>query len=434
MQADIFPHLEISAIGLGSFYTNSVGFVLGIGLLGGIDTICSQAYGGKQYYVIGIFVNIARLCLFGFSIVYIIPLVFCCEKILILFKIGTENIVPTSAYVKSLIPYIIFALQYNTNARYLQSMNKNIPVMIISGLTTLLHPVWCLLIIQYTSFGIVGIGFAMGFTSLLNFLFSIGYIFYYDPVPGTFFWFNEDCFKVRRIYDFVKLAVPSAITFTADWFGFEIIIFLSSYLDNKSTAACVILFSFISLISAIPLGLSITTSTYLGNSIGAGKGAAAKRYSIVSTVSGCAIIFVVAILIITERNYLPYLYTNDKNVADIVSNVFKIYFFYGVIDAFQIILSGVIKGLGKQRPASIFVIFILYPVTLPLSITLTFLMNYGFEGLWMAELTSVILLSFAYLIIVLSVDWKNIILRTIVRIKIMNEKMHKKGKILELQS
>ena len=72
-----------------------------------------------------------------------------------------------------------------------------------------------------------------------------------------------------------------------------------------------------------------------------------------------------------------------------------------------------IKGLGKQRIASIIAILILYPINIPLAYTLTFTVNYGLSGLWYSQLISVILLSIGYFIIIICLDWKHVAKRAL---------------------
>jgi MATE family multidrug resistance protein len=422
---------HVSAIGLGAFYANAVGFIFGIGLIGRLDTLCSQSFGAKQYYIVGIFVNICRLCLFVFNILIILPLIFACGPIMRRIGVQNETIIGlTSSYVLSLIPYTFFSLQSNVNLRYLQSMNYFLPTMFITLITSLLHPIWCYLILSLSSIGISGIGLAMGITSLLNFSLGVLYIHYKNPYPETYFLYDENCLQLRRIYDFLKMAVPAAVMFAANYLGIELIILFSSYLDENSMAANVVFFSIISLIGTIPLGLSFATSTYVGNSIGNSRINTAKIYSFVSTISGFIIIMLVSCIVMLFRTNFPFIYINDLDLAQKIRDLLPLYLFFGPIDALQLILHGIVKGLGMQRTAWIIVLFILYPINVPFALTLCFVVNYGLDGLWMAQLSATILLVASYLILILCVDWDNLAIRTIVKINAISSKLLQKGKRL----
>lgn len=43
--------IALSGVGLGNMFINVVCFSIGIGLNGAIDTLASQAYGAKEYYL-----------------------------------------------------------------------------------------------------------------------------------------------------------------------------------------------------------------------------------------------------------------------------------------------------------------------------------------------------------------------------------------------
>jgi hypothetical protein len=248
-----FSSDEISAVGLGMFYVNSMGFILGIGILGGLDTICSQSFGARQYHVISLFTNIAKVVLFFYTVLIIIPGLFLCKFILSsILPLEDENIILlTSSYVIYLIPYTIFSLQYNTSSRYLQSMNIFLPSMMVTMCTTFLHPIWCYIFAILFNLGIRGIALSMGITSILNFILINVYIENYKPYPKSSESLKLENLEWHRIYDFIKLGISSGIIFCSDWLGFEIIILFSGYLNKTALAANVIMYTFVSLIGTI---------------------------------------------------------------------------------------------------------------------------------------------------------------------------------------
>ena len=67
---------------MGSLYINTTGFFLGLGLLGGVDTLCSQAYGARSYYLMGLYANISRIVLLGFYIFVCLPFILFSSQIL----------------------------------------------------------------------------------------------------------------------------------------------------------------------------------------------------------------------------------------------------------------------------------------------------------------------------------------------------------------
>jgi len=398
----------ISAIGIGTLYVNATGYVIGLGLIGAIDTYCAQCFGAKKYQLTSIYLNIGRIVTLGFFILICLPCIMLSEKVMLIIGQSPEVALHASKFSYSMIPSLFFAIQYNCSLRYLQAMQVFRPGMIITFITAFLHSIWCYLFIYHLEFGLIGAGLAMGITQLLNFTLVTVYIHFYNPYPETHAYFPPRCFNLDMIIEYLNLAIPSTIMFAADWIGFEILTFMSYYIGNISLAANVVLFNFISLIFMIPLGISFAVTSLVGNSIGKNKIEDAKNFSIIGVVTGMSIVGFLSILVYLFKNIIPYVYTCEENIIEIVVRLLGIYLFFSVLDAIQIVEHGILKGLGKQKIASLFCLIIMYPINIPMAYTFAFVLGYGVYGLWYSQLVSVILLAISYSIIIYFNDWDEI--------------------------
>lgn len=395
----------ISAIGIGTLYVNATGYIIGAGLVGGIDTLCSQTFGAKKYKLMGIYANICRIIIVLCFIVITVPLVIYTGELLLMIGQDTRVATIASSFAHSMLPSIFLAIQYQASLRYLQAMNIFTPGMIITMITAILHSLWCFVFINVLDLNVIGAGIAMAITQLLNNILIGIYINYKNPCPESYFFINADCFDMILICNYLRKALPAAILFAADWLGFEILTLMSSYLSSLALAANVCLFNFITLIFMIPMGLSFATTTLVGNSIGAMKVERAKKYSIIAVLTGVSIIGVITLLVIIFKNEIPYVYTSDPAIASSVTALLNIYVCFSILDCIQIITHGVIKGLGKQKIASIIALIVLYPINIPMAYYLGFVLGYGLLGLWYSQLISIILLAVSYLSIVFILDW-----------------------------
>jgi MATE family multidrug resistance protein len=398
----------IAGIGIGTLYINATGYILGAGLIGGLDTLCSQAYGAKEYRLLGIFANIGRFIIFLFFILISIPFIIYSSNLLSLIGQYAEVCDIASRFCHFMIPSLFFALQYNTSLRYLQAMNIFLPGMFVTFSTAILHPLWCYIFIDNLGMDVGGAGIAMGITQILNYIIITIYIHIRNPTPESYFFFNKDCFDGKLIWDYLRKGVPAAILFAADWLGFEVLTLMSSYISPAALAANVCLFNFITLIFMIPMGLSFASTTLVGNSIGERNVNKAKSYTYAALGVGICMIGIITILVLIYKKEVPYVYTSEVLIADMVTGLLGIYVCFSIVDAIQIILHGVIKGLGMQKLASIVCLIILYPINIPMAYSLAFTWGYGLMGLWYSQLVSVFLLAISYIIICLSVNWHNI--------------------------
>jgi len=183
---------------------------------------------------------------------------------------------------------------------------------------------------------------------------------------------------------------------------------LASYIGSIDLATNIVAFNFISLLFNIHMGISFSVCTLVGNSIGRKDVKKAKKYAIVALLSGFLILSIVTIFIVLFRYEIPLMYTGLAEINVLFARTLSIFSIYCLIDCVQNILNGIIKGLGKQRLASIIAILVLYPVNIPLAYTLAFTVNYGFIGLWISQLNSIILLTIGYTIIIICLDWKHV--------------------------
>jgi MATE family multidrug resistance protein len=420
------------AVGIGNLYLNATSFFFGLGLLGGVETLCSQAFGASSYYMMGLYINTSRIALIGFFLFISLPFILISEYILLLISQTQEIASLSSDYIQSMIPSVFFALQFYASKSYLQSMNIFTPGMVVTFITASLHSIWLYLLVGFLNLGVKGIGYAMGLTSFLNFLILSVYIDSNNPNPQSYFPFDVNSVSIRRIYDYLKVALPSAVVFLADWLGFQMIILFSSYIDNISLNATVIFFNFLSILLAIPTGISITTTVLIGHMQAKKAVYEAKIYSIISCVSSCLIIFILSFVLQPFKYIIPEVYSYDESVKSCFTGLFTFFLYFGVFDALQITLNGILKGLGKQKSASLIALTVLYPINVPMTITFAYTMNYKLMGLWYSVLTAVIFLNFAYLIIIISLDWESNAQRTIINISNSELKMMKKCRKLLL--
>jgi MATE family multidrug resistance protein len=409
----------IAGIGIGTLYINATGYILGAGLIGGLDTLCSHAFGNHNYVMIGVYVNVTRIVVICFFILISVPFVYFTYPILILIGQDANVSQYASSFCHAMLPSLFFALQYNTSVRYLQAMNIFKPGMYITMTTVLLHPIWCHLFINVLGYGVVGAGLSMSLTQLLNVLIISVYIQYTMPgrYPDSYFFINKTVMQGVFFSEYLKKAVPSAILFAADWLGFEVLTLMSSYISPNALAANVCLFNFITMIFMIPMGLSFATTTLVGNSLGGNKPKQAKIYTKASLTVGVLIIGTITLSVYLFKNTIPFVYTSDPNIASLVTGLLGIWVCFSIMDAIQIILHGVIKGLGKQKIASVIALVILYPINIPLAYTFGFVWNLGLNGLWYSQLISVFLMGGSYFLVIVYYDWNEIARKIIENLK-----------------
>ncbi len=273
--------------------------------------------------------------------------------------IEEEIAILTTHFCHSMSISVFFNLQFQTSLKYLQSMNIFFPGSVITLTSAIVHPLWCYILIFVYDLNVIGAGFAIGITQFINFTLITIYIHIKNPCPESYFYFRKYTFRLRIIVNYFSKAIPAAIMFCADYIGFEILTFLASFLGPIQLASNVCLFNFISITYMLQLGLSITATTLVGNSIGAQNKKNVIKYSTCIIIISLFIATLVTVIIILFRREISTFYTDQKDVSELVYDLLGIYILFSLFDAFQVNLLGIIKGLGKQKVGAIICLIVL---------------------------------------------------------------------------
>lgn len=180
-----------------------------------LETLCGQAYGAKQYNMLGIYLQRSWLVLFSTSLL-LLPLFVFATPILEL--IGTSKAVAEVSGVVAvwLIPlHLSFPFQF-TLQRFLQSQLKLAVVACVSGAALLIHVIVSWVFVYRLRFGVVGIALTIDFSWWVSVLCLFGY-----TVGGgcteTWTGFSSEAFT--GLMDFFKLSIASGVMLSWVHFG-----------------------------------------------------------------------------------------------------------------------------------------------------------------------------------------------------------------------
>ena len=101
-------------------------------------------------------------------------------------------------------------------------------------------------------------------------------MFYYKETKESYFIDFKEAFKGWGEY--LSLAVPGTVMLLLEWWLFELYSIFSGYFNEYHFAANVIIMNYATLWHMFPMGVSIATSTLVGNAIGENNVPKAKVY------------------------------------------------------------------------------------------------------------------------------------------------------------
>jgi MATE family multidrug resistance protein len=201
---------------------------------------------------------------------------------------------------------------------------------------------------------------------------------------GAWQGWSREAVEIPKVVKVLALGAPVAVQISLEMIFFAVSAFLSGHLGETALAAHSIVINIASLSFMVPLGISIGAVTRVGNLLGAGRPAAAQRASWVAC--GFAAVFAVlaATLFLLGRHWLPTLYTADAATIALAAAILPIAGAFQLFDGVQVVGGGILRGMGRTRPAAVFNFIGYYVLALPCSFWLAFHLEWGVQGLWWA--------------------------------------------------
>ncbi|KAI3843995.1 hypothetical protein MKX03_000360 [Papaver bracteatum] len=396
-------NLELAAIALST--TVIVGFCFGLllGMASALETLCGQAYGAKQYHMLGIYMQ--RSCVvLTICAILLLPLYIFTTPILKLLG-QPDDIAELAGLVTIwLIPlHFALALQFPLQ-RFLQSQLKA-PIIAWVCLGALLsHTFLNWLVVHKLGFGVIGVA---ALSNVSWWLIVLG-LFSYIVGGGcseTWTGFSMEAFS--DLWEFFKLSVASGIMLCLENWYYRILVLMTGNLNNATVAvsALTVCMSINGLEMMIPLAFFAATGVRVANELGAGNGKAAKFASKVSASTSLIIGIFFCTLIMIFHEKLAIIYTTSDVVLQAVDNLAILLAFTILLNSIQPVLSGVAVGSGWQASVAYINIGCYYIIGLPLGASLGWVFHLGVRGIWSGMIGGTAIQTLILIIITIRCDW-----------------------------
>nr|QBM79472.1 MATE42 [Rehmannia glutinosa] len=377
--------LALSGASMATSFASVTGFSLLVGMACALDTYCGQSYGAKQYHMLGIHMQRAMLVLLLVSI----PLA-CIWATAgdILQILGQDPAIAAEAgvYARYMIPSIFPFALLQCQFRFLQTQNNVVPMMLTSGITTLVHIPICWLLISKFGLGSKGAALANGIS----------------------YWTGFSKEALQNVSKFIWLAVPSAIMVCLEIWSYEIMVIVSGLLPNPTLETSVLSISLNTngMIYMIPLGLGSAISVRVANELGAGRPKSARLAVYMATVMVALESVVAVVVIILGRKIWGYCFSSEENVVSYVSDMMILIAVVNLADGVLSVLNGIARGCGWQKIGAIVNLASFYIIGIPLGIVLAFVLHLGGKGLWTGIIAAVFAQTIFLSIITIRTNWE----------------------------
>ncbi|XP_063792140.1 multidrug and toxin extrusion protein 1-like isoform X2 [Pseudophryne corroboree] len=362
----------------------------------------SQIYGSSNLKLIGTVLQrgILILLLFCFPCW---ALFVNTEPILRLFRQDPDVSRLTQIYVLIFIPALPATFLYQLQARYLQNQGIVFPQVLTGFIGNLFNALINYIFLYLLGLGVMGSALANTISQYMLAILLFLYIVWKKLYVKTWGGWSSACFEDWG--SFTRLAIPSMLMVCVEWWAFEIGIILSGVLGVEDLGAQSIIYQMASLIFMVPVGFSIAVSVLIGQALGAGDIAQAKKSMVAALIMAEICALVCCILLISLKDVIAYIYTSEQTIVGLVSYVLPVYAGSHLFDGCVATCGGILRGTGKQKVGAIFNIVGYYVIGLPVGISLMFAAKIGIIGFWLGILLCALIQSITFLVFVFRIDW-----------------------------
>lgn len=385
----------IGAVALGNavYYAPSL---FGIGLMLGLDTLVSQAYGRRDFddchrwlaqgiYLVA-FVTPLSMLLVGWAANH--------------FALAGVNPVvaaPASEYLRLLNWGTLPLLVYAASRRYLQGVEEVKPIVFIFLSANLIN--WggnYVLIYGKLGFPALGVRGSALSTIGARFLMAgglMGFAWLHEMRRGHPLFAHWPAPQFDRLRHLLRLGAPAGGQIVMEVGAFGAATVLAGRLAPEALAAHQVALNCASLSYMVPLGIAAAAAVRVGHGVGAGDGAKARRAGWMAMGLATGFMLCAAITFLLIPKQILEIYSHDAEVLKIGIPLLAMAAAFQIFDGIQTVSTGALRGLGDTRTPLLANLIGYWLVGLPCGYLLCFYTKLGVIGLWTGLTAALILIA-----------------------------------------
>jgi multidrug resistance protein, MATE family len=400
--------VAIAAVSLGGILVNVLA-MFGGGLLIGLDTLVSQAFGSGERedchrsLLHGIYLSLVLTPL-------LITPVWFFEPLLRAMRIAPDVIALAVPYSKALAWGTLPLLLYFAVRRCMQAMNMVRPIAFALITANLINAGgnWILIYgkLGAPAMGPVGSGWSTAWARIYLSAVLVGYFLWYDRRHRTRLLHTPIQPEIRRIRRLIALGFPAAMQITLEVGVFALVTALIGRLGAVSLASHQIALNTVSFTYMVPLGISSAAAVRVGQAIGRKDPQGAGDAGSTAIFLGAAFMTCMSVVLLVIPSWIARAYTPDRAIIHSTMILLAAGAAFQLFDGIQTVATGALRGLGDTRTPMLCHFTAYWIIGLPLGAWLCFTRGWGAFGLWAGLSLALILIG-----IVLLAVWRRSVRR-----------------------
>ena len=378
----------IGAVGVGSALFLAFG-VFGMGLLLGLDTLVSQAFGARNREAcdrwlrhgvvlalaltlpLGLLARIAgsRLDVWGFD-----------PAVLVLVR----------SYFAIVAWSLPLLLLYAAFRRYLQAVSVVQPIMLALVTANVVNAAanWVLISgnLGAPALGVDGAGWA----TCISRAYMVIVLAVAVSQRGVRPWTLTAGVRIAGLRRILGLGWPAATQAMLEYGAFAAVTMLAARLDPSTLAAHQIVINLAGLSYMVPLGIASAGAVRVGHAVGRrdAAGASGAGWTAIG-LGACFMASAAATFLIAPRAILG-IFTADGRVVEVGLTLIALVALFQIFDGLQGVATGTLRGLGDTRTPMFLNLAGHWMLGLPVGYLLCFVIDWGVIGLWIGVSTGLV--------------------------------------------
>eukprot|EP00475_Leptophrys_vorax_P021063 TRINITY_DN28808_c0_g1_i1.p1 TRINITY_DN28808_c0_g1~~TRINITY_DN28808_c0_g1_i1.p1 ORF type:complete len:576 (-),score=49.57 TRINITY_DN28808_c0_g1_i1:69-1796(-) len=372
--------------------------------LDALSTLCSQAYGAKNYSLVGSWFQIGVVV----SCLLAVPLTisWMCTGLFLEF-IGIDPYMADLAqqFASWSAFWLLPDSLYYAICLYFQSQEIVFPILIINlsfvAVNILINivlvygvriTIFSTCIMSWDGLGYIGSPLATSVTRVLLLLFAIGYLFRYKKMhvktwPSHPWSFSRTMTK-DRFKEFLKLSVPQTISTAVESWQLEVVTFFASRLGVVEVATQTGLFNMFYTLHCFAYGLSQAANVRVAHHLGANDAKEARQAARIASGITAMIGSLIGLSLYVFRNSLVRIYSQDPAVWELNDKVAwtNSVAFFSV--SMLLTMTSILQAQGRPHVVAIIGNVCSWGISVPLAYYAAFHLQLGIVGLWVGLLTA----------------------------------------------
>jgi MATE family multidrug resistance protein len=391
--------VAISAVSLGGILVHTLAF-FGGGLLVGLDTLVSQAFGAGQRedchrsLVQGIYLSLALTPLLMAPVWFFDPL-------LRHAGIAPDILALAVPYSKAMAWGTLPLLLYFGVRRCMQSMNMVRPIAFALITANIINAVgnWLLIYgkLGAPAMGAVGSGWSTAWARIYLASVLVGYLLWYDRKHRTRLLRTPIQPDLRRIRRLLALGFPAAMQISLEIGVFALVTALIGRLGAVALASHQIALNTVSLTYMVPLGVSSAAAVRVGQAIGRKDSLGARDAGGSAIFYGATFMTIAGIALLVFPRGIARLFTPDAAIIRSTVYLLAAGAAFQLFDGIQTVATGALRGAGDTRTPMFCHFTAYWIIGLPLGSWLCFSRGWGAFGLWAGLSLALILIGIVLL-------------------------------------